>query len=139
MTSVKQNQAAQPPNHLDPRPRYVDNAGHIDPAHARRLRKLTTQSRRNEDEDHAFVDHPRTLVEMAETFGEQSVVNMTSGEQETVASVRDGGHSAAAHGPSEGDLDSTLWERELSADSDDVLEDLVSPDDTPSAPDREKR
>lgn len=122
MTSNKsENHKVSPPPGRSP---FVDNSGHIDPEHAQRLRRLSAGNPNAEEEDHAFIDHHRTLVDMAESFGEDSVVHMTTGEQETSLN----GDLAPTPGRSnfnEGDLDSSLWERELAADAedDDALDD----------------
>ena len=56
-----------------------DGAGHIDPAHAARLRELS-ESSHDESEDRGFVNHHRSREPLAEELGEGSVSNMTSGE-----------------------------------------------------------
>lgn len=56
-----------------------DGSGHIDPAHAARLRELSENSH-EESEDRGFVPNHRSREPLAEELGEGSVSNMTSGE-----------------------------------------------------------
>ena len=55
------------------------HAGHLDPGHAARLRRLSRETEQK-DVDVAFVAGPRSRDEMAEQFGEETVTTMTSGE-----------------------------------------------------------
>jgi hypothetical protein len=57
-----------------------DGAGHMDPAHAARLRELARQGK--EAEADAFVESTGTKDDLAEELGEAAVANMTSGEDQ---------------------------------------------------------
>jgi hypothetical protein len=68
------------------RTRFVDNSGHIESRHAKRLRKL---SHRNADEGNAraFLNREATSDDdLAEALGEQAVETMTSGEHHRLSS-----------------------------------------------------
>jgi hypothetical protein len=56
-----------------------DLAGHLDPAHAARLLRLSRETDQH-DANVGFVAGPRSKDAMAEQFGEETVSAMTSGE-----------------------------------------------------------
>jgi hypothetical protein len=56
-----------------------DGAGHVDPAHAKRLLALSRESR-EAPEARSFVSGPRSREAIAEELGEGAVTSMTSGE-----------------------------------------------------------
>jgi len=62
----------KPPSRSDP-------TGHLDPAHAARLLRLSRETDPH-DANVGFVAGPRSKDAMAEQFGEEAVSAMTSGE-----------------------------------------------------------
>lgn len=61
------------------KPSPAPTAGHLDPAHAARLLRLSRETDVS-DTDVAFVAKPRSSDATAEQFGEETVSAMTSGE-----------------------------------------------------------
>jgi hypothetical protein len=59
--------------------RQAEHSGHLDPAHAARLLRLSRETDQR-DVDVAFVAEPRSRDALAEQFGEETVSAMTSGE-----------------------------------------------------------
>lgn len=64
-----------------------DGAGHMDPAHAKRLLALARAGRQT-DNDEAFVKKAHSNDGLAEELGEAAVASMTSGEEQ-LTSERD--------------------------------------------------
>lgn len=83
-----------------------DPAGHLDPAHAARLLRLSRETDQH-DADVGFVAGPRSKDAMAEQFGEEAVSAMTSGESKASddwnehAEEEDGGPFIATSGDEE--------------------------------------
>jgi len=57
-----------------------DGAGHMDPAHRKRLLELAREGKATEGE--AFVKKARSNDDLAEELGEAAVASMTSGEEQ---------------------------------------------------------
>ena len=61
--------------------RFIDNAGHMNPAHVERLRRLGGSSEASEES--AFLhDLTDSEQELADSLGEETVAHMTSGQQQ---------------------------------------------------------
>jgi hypothetical protein len=78
-SSGKPEAAPAPAKSPTPKRREGNHAGHLDPGHAARLRRLSRETEQK-DVDVAFVAEPRSRDETAEQFGEEAVATMTSGE-----------------------------------------------------------
>ena len=59
-----------------------DGAGHMDPAHAKRLLELAREGNATDDDATAFLKKPRAHDALAEELGESAVTSMTSGEDQ---------------------------------------------------------
>lgn len=59
-----------------------DATGHLDPKYARDLRALS-RAGRDDSEDRAFFNQPRSGDDLAEELGEEAVSTMTSGEDQS--------------------------------------------------------
>jgi hypothetical protein len=64
------------------RPPRRNATGRLDPAYARDLRAMSRDNRDNDD-DRAFLEAPRSGDDLAEELGEAAVVTMTSGEDQS--------------------------------------------------------
>ncbi|MET0592129.1 MAG: hypothetical protein ABW133_05480, partial [Polyangiaceae bacterium] len=62
--------------------RRRDATGHLDPAYARDLRALSREGRDDSD-NRAFFNRPRSGDDLAEELGEEAVTTMTSGEDQS--------------------------------------------------------
>jgi hypothetical protein len=60
--------------------RRRDALGHLDPKYAADLRRQSGPRGREDGEEGAFLEHPRSTDDLAESFGEQFVEAVTSGE-----------------------------------------------------------
>ena len=58
-----------------------DGAGHMDPAHAKRLLELSREGK-DADTDEAFVKKTHTNDDLAEELAESAVASMNSGEEQ---------------------------------------------------------
>jgi hypothetical protein len=65
-----------PPNGV----RRIDGSGHIDPAHAERLRELSSEGR--DVDPRAFVEKSASGDDLAEELGEEAVIAMTTGQDD---------------------------------------------------------
>jgi hypothetical protein len=62
-----------------------DGAGHMDPAHAKRLLELSREGKQANTE--AFVNKTHTTDALAEELAESAVASMTSGEEQLTADL----------------------------------------------------
>ena len=62
--------------------RRIDGSGHIDPAHAARLKKIAAETKDRGEDSAAFVQDHTTADDLAEELGEEAVLAMTSGQDD---------------------------------------------------------
>jgi len=66
-----------------PKPRNgFDGAGHMDPAHARRLLELARANKDSSDDSEAFLSDDSEEDDLSEELGEAMVATMTTGEDQ---------------------------------------------------------
>ncbi len=86
MTTPKPPRAS---NHAPAKPDGIkrrDATGHLDPKYAAELRARSVEGKTTDD-DRAFLNGPRSNEPLAESFGEQFVESVTTGESEAERST----------------------------------------------------